>query len=50
MEMAKACLRDGSPFGIERVGLDDQFDGESMGIDALLNQGELWDTSGGQTG
>jgi len=29
---------------------NDQFDGESMGIDALLNQGELWDTSGGQTG
>ena len=23
---------------------NDQFDGESMGIDALLNQGELWDT------
>src|SRR5262249_14128858 len=29
---------------------NDQFDGESMGIDALLNQGELWDTRGGQTG
>ena len=29
---------------------NDQFDGESMGIDALLNQGELWDTRGGQAG
>jgi hypothetical protein len=29
---------------------NDQFDGESMGIDALLNQHELWDTRGGQAG
>jgi hypothetical protein len=29
---------------------NDQFDGESMGIDALLNQGELWDTRGGPPG
>jgi hypothetical protein len=25
---------------------NDQFDGESMGLDALLNQGELWDAGG----
>jgi hypothetical protein len=41
------------PLGIALVGAkqasmrwDDQFDGESMGLDAMLNQVELWDTNG----
>jgi hypothetical protein len=40
------------PLGIALLGVkqattrwDDQFDGESMTLDAMLNQGELWDTN-----